>query len=608
MLALLSFQLVRVQQEIRWENQFHSHVEKASVFLRAKIEIARQSLVVCRSLINASSVVTRREFRVFTHPLLQTNPYLYALEWLPRVPHHQRVAFENSAKAEGLAGFRIQEKMTARTLIPARERAEYFPIYFAEPFSNNKSILGYDPGSDPTRRATLNAARDSGQARATEKIHLVQDRPDQAAVLIALPVYKSEITPPTPASRQDQLKGFVLGAFRVQDMFHKILDPFLIQDTDLAIVQGEESNPEDYLFGKLDPGKILKKRERLDFFGQEWKLIWQGGGKFAAGENPNLPYAVGGAVLFAVGLLAWGFETNLARVRIQTLFDTTVDGIITIDTHSRIRTFNPAAEKLFGYAKEEVIGKKVMLLMPSSYAPSHEAGIKRYLKTGEKRLIGNLVQVIGRKKDGTEFPIELGVSEIRMVGTRLFTAIVRDISAHKKLEKELEALSHTDGLTGINNRRFFDLELEKEWKRSTRDTQPLSLILLDIDNFKNFNDTYGHVQGDVCLKAVAKAINNCLHRAGDFLARYGGEEFVVLLPGVDLENAVTLAETIRRAVELLSIENRGSQASQFVTVSLGVATVQETQDKKNRVLVEAADKALYRAKNSGKNRTESIEI
>jgi len=165
----------------------------------------------------------------------------------------------------------------------------------------------------------------------------------------------------------------------------------------------------------------------------------------------------------------------------------------------------------------------------------------------------------------------------------------------------LENISSRDGLTGIYNRRRFDEALSTEWNRARRTNQPLSLIMLDLDFFKQYNDRYGHLYGDECLKAVAKTLSTTLKRAADFVARYGGEEFVALLPETPLEKAIFMAEKIRKKVESLHIEHEDSTLSPQVTVSIGVASTIPKQKADYNMLIEKADHALYDAKQSGRN-------
>lgn len=172
----------------------------------------------------------------------------------------------------------------------------------------------------------------------------------------------------------------------------------------------------------------------------------------------------------------------------------------------------------------------------------------------------------------------------------------------KQLNQQLQQLSRIDGLTSIHNRRSFDECLDKEWRRLRREQQPLSIILCDVDHFKQYNDTYGHQAGDTCLQEVALAIDKSVKRPADMVARYGGEEFVVLLPNTPLPGATHIAEMIRTAIEVLRIPHKASSASDQVTLSLGVAAVIPNTQQTYTELLEAADAALYRAKQQGRNR------
>ncbi len=166
----------------------------------------------------------------------------------------------------------------------------------------------------------------------------------------------------------------------------------------------------------------------------------------------------------------------------------------------------------------------------------------------------------------------------------------------------LNELSLTDALTGLANRRCFQEALQTEWRRAMRNGHSLTLVMADIDSFKQFNDTYGHVAGDECLVRVAALVQSPLMRSSDLAARYGGEEFVVLLPGTDLDGGVHLAEEIRRAVAGLEIPNEGAAAGAHITMSFGVASVVPRLEIPELDLVCAADKALYMAKEGGRNR------
>ena len=167
---------------------------------------------------------------------------------------------------------------------------------------------------------------------------------------------------------------------------------------------------------------------------------------------------------------------------------------------------------------------------------------------------------------------------------------------------ELEKLATTDGLTQIANRRIFDTVLAQEWKRLMRSQSPLSIILIDVDFFKRYNDTYGHQSGDECLKKIAQAIASVVKRQGDLVARYGGEEFVVILPATDVPGAVRVAEEIRRAVAEANLEHRTSTVREIVSLSQGIASIIPRLDTTPDELIAAADEALYYAKSRGRDR------
>ncbi|MBU0465370.1 MAG: diguanylate cyclase [Proteobacteria bacterium] len=178
------------------------------------------------------------------------------------------------------------------------------------------------------------------------------------------------------------------------------------------------------------------------------------------------------------------------------------------------------------------------------------------------------------------------------------------VRTHIQLKRKtdlLDRMALLDGLTGIPNRRNFDVTLEKEISRSARSKSFLSLILMDIDFFKKYNDHYGHVAGDSCLRQVAKAVEGVKKRDSDFAARYGGEEFAMILPGADMKGAMQLAEDVRCAVAALNIQHTTSDVAEYVSLSLGVATILPDQKMSPVDLIKAADKSLYQAKANGRN-------
>jgi diguanylate cyclase (GGDEF)-like protein/PAS domain S-box-containing protein len=313
--------------------------------------------------------------------------------------------------------------------------------------------------------------------------------------------------------------------------------------------------------------------------------------------------------------------------QLNTILDTVVDSIITTDTAGTILSFNTSAEKTFGYPASEVIGKSINILMPSQYRETHSQFMSHRDSKTENRIIGVSREVFGQRKDGSTFPIEIALGKATITaGQVVYTGIIRDITKRKHTEielkkyreeleeqvvqrtaalaqanRKLEQLAREDALTGIANRRVFDEVLTQEVRRAKRNKKPLSLIICDIDYFKNYNDTYGHLAGDKCLQKVAKTIESGFQRAGELVARYGGEEFAIILPLLEKEAAIERAENLRLAIWNLNLPHESSEIAQQLTVSLGVATATNDTPMTLQQLVNAADNALYQAKHHGRN-------
>jgi diguanylate cyclase (GGDEF)-like protein len=177
-----------------------------------------------------------------------------------------------------------------------------------------------------------------------------------------------------------------------------------------------------------------------------------------------------------------------------------------------------------------------------------------------------------------------------------------------RLNNELEALSQLDSLTQIYNRRSFNEMATQQWSQSKRQQQPVSLLMIDVDHFKLYNDHYGHPAGDACLKKITQAIKSCLHRTTDIFGRYGGEEFIVLLPDTDMQGAYCVAQAINAAICQLVIPHSTSPTSMYVTASIGGATCSRISSHSLDELIKHADRALYKAKRSGRNRSLIEEV
>ncbi len=298
------------------------------------------------------------------------------------------------------------------------------------------------------------------------------------------------------------------------------------------------------------------------------------------------------------------------------------DNFITrVDSKGIILYVNDTSKKIFGLSPQECIGLSAFDFIHPDDREKTKAAFAKWVRdrilstTFENRQVSRTSQVHYMRWNIKLYydenynliainSIASDFTDLKLAEDTLVAEMDRRMEFSRQLEeanRQLKRLTLIDGLTSIANRRYFDEFLEKEWQRNMRDNKPVSLIMGDIDFFKKYNDRYGHQAGDDCLKQVAAILNNIAKRPGDLAARYGGEEFAVVLSGTDLKQAGVLAENANKKLRKIRIPHSDSQAADFVTLSLGVASIIPKHGTKSYDLVKAADKALYKAKNSGRN-------
>ena len=297
-----------------------------------------------------------------------------------------------------------------------------------------------------------------------------------------------------------------------------------------------------------------------------------------------------------------------------------------LDHECRVIVWNRACERLTGVAAQDVMGTRdhwqafydePRLCLADVLAQGRAAELDTlYPFHTEPSDLGHGVRAENwcvMPRVGKRHYLAIDAGPIYAADGQLIAVIetLRDITEQKLAQTALERLATLDGLTGIANRRAFDDRLQHEWSRAGRANAPLSLILADVDYFKRYNDVYGHQGGDDCLKAVAAVFQRLAFRSADLAARYGGEEFAIILPSTDLEGALQVGERIRAEVEAMALPHAGSEAAQWVTLSVGVATLYPDAGARTGLpgaLVSLADQALYRAKDGGRNRVVEASV
>jgi diguanylate cyclase (GGDEF)-like protein/PAS domain S-box-containing protein len=287
-----------------------------------------------------------------------------------------------------------------------------------------------------------------------------------------------------------------------------------------------------------------------------------------------------------------------SQAHVQALINAAMNGIVTLDTAGHMLEVNPACERLFGFSATELCGSHLSMLINNLPARPQDLALAQ---GGQ--------EFGARHRDGHELAVHLSVAEVKTDTTHLFIGIITDFSERKRQEMRLRQAnellarqSTTDGLTGVGNRRLFDQALQIEWQRSARSGKPLAMLLVDLDHFKQYNDHYGHVAGDDCLRRVATLLRSCVGRGSESVCRYGGEEFAVLLVDTDLAGAQVVAQRCLDSVRLAAIEHAASPVRHSVSLSIGVAALVGDAQRPAQGLIEASDSALYEAKQGGRAR------
>jgi diguanylate cyclase (GGDEF)-like protein/PAS domain S-box-containing protein len=294
-----------------------------------------------------------------------------------------------------------------------------------------------------------------------------------------------------------------------------------------------------------------------------------------------------------------------SEARKGAMLEAALDCIITIDAEERVLEWNPAAERTFGYSRDEAMGQPLSnLIIPEGMRMAHEVGIAHFHATGEGPVLSKRVEVPGVRKDGTELPLELTAVPIQVGGRTMFTAYLRDLTERRRLEAEREAAlreaqdrADRDPLTGLLNHRAFHKRLEEEAERIPQGGPSLTVVMMDLDNFKFFNDVYGHTVGDDVLRRVAGRLQSICD-IGDCIARFGGDEFALLISGDASETAEDFEARLRTGLGDIVFSPSGQSMDIPITVSFGVAQLGRF-DADWREAVHQADERLRRAKTGG---------
>lgn len=645
--AAAFYGLVRYQRQ-RVEYEFERDAANRVQAVRHAMEMSVGAVESLAALYAASSEVEHDEFNRFVRPLLAREPGLRAMAWAPMVSRSDRARFVRKMQA-AVPGFRIRERAPDGRLVPAAARPFYLPVLYEAPLAGNKRAIGFDSASEARRRKAAERARDTGKPAATTRVRLVQGNANGYTFIVFVPVYRHSMPLNTVAQRRAAFSGVVAGIYRSAEIVERSLSYLEPASINLRMYQGVKPAKGALLYYRPanarqgttsagpgahvddDPGSRPRKLAHFMLAGLPWTLLLTPGrGAYAtdAGWPAWATLAAGLAftllaVLYLEGLRSRALELNAEiadRKRtesslhlFQSLINRFGEVVYIVDPASaRFLYVNRAGSEALGYDRDALLALRAIDVAGAADHPWSMDEWESWVKGLETNSF-QIVEGMHRRSDGTRYPVEINASLIEEEGQKFIVAIAEDITelkqeqaSLKRAKADLERLSREDGLTGIANRRHFDEYLAEEWERAARNGTELSVVIADIDHFKDYNDCYGHLAGDNCLRRIAQAFSAAVERPADLVARFGGEELAVVLPETSAAGARRVAEKIRCAVEALGIAHRASGVSSIVTISLGVGTAAPRENGASDGFLHEVDGALYRAKQHGRNRTEVL--
>ncbi|GAA4648728.1 hypothetical protein GCM10023116_10010 [Kistimonas scapharcae] len=450
------------EEENQWEQDFKNQSFQLMAAAENGLKQIENTLTHLTAFAASHDSIARNTFTHIAQPVWRENNDIQAVEWIPRVPHAQRDAMEKAIRDNGFPTFRFTERNQDNQLVTAGKRDVYYPVYYLEPHKGNEAAMGFDLGSNIARLTAINNARDTGKTSASSPINLLQANSQHRGILLFSPVFSGDNRSP------ETFRGSMLIVLNMNTWFSSLWrDHHLSLPSHVTLVDISDTDTPHNLvsFPDTASGTLAEKHLRVSrlipLADRRWQLVIE------ATEKPLSHHMVAGggagALFLSMAVLTLVIRQAINRKQlvektviertqqlieakerteherrfVTSILDNTLDGIITINAKGMIASFNKGAQTIFGYTPEEVRHQNVKMLMPEPYHSQHDGYLANYLKTGDAKVIGIGRDVIGLRKNGEEFPLWLGISEIESGGETLFIGMVRDCTEKKQAEDKL---------------------------------------------------------------------------------------------------------------------------------------------------------------------------
>lgn len=604
---------------------------RASLFWPARIALVLLLLVLCgASLMLWHQLEKEQQVRLRERVAYQAQNLAQQLE---NVLHSEVEGLGRIARLWNSLGRLYREDWEVETTQTLRAFPAYQAIQWVGPdlkmrwllpLEGNEAAVGFRLPADHPNYPLVLQARDSGEQRFSNSFELVQGG---RGFILYTPLYLRD------SQGKRRFDGLLQGVFRVEPLMEQLLGQLDGSSFSLRLLENDH-----VLYSRERPGTLVDMTQEIPvrlLNNDSFRLQLSPTESLLQKISNPLPQVVLAACLTISLLLVSALALALdnarraqalqrvnrrlqveasrreeserhlreSRERLQLVLDLTDsshDGLFIFDVQSReLLHMNQTTYAALGYRAEQFA--ELLREHPEQLLPGYHTWLEQ-VRSAQQDNQSRIFQREFCRRDGSRQPAEINTQLVRLGEREYLIAVSRDNSERLELEARLQRLSQQDGLTGLYNRRFFDQQLQGEWRRLRRIDAPLTLLMVDIDHFKAFNDSLGHLAGDDALRQVGKALQQSLHREGDVACRYGGEEFAVLLVNTSLDGGEHVAARIHDLIENLAIAHPHSPHGRL-TLSIGLAVVEPVTEENPGTLVKRSDLALYQAKHQGRNRT-----
>lgn len=619
-LSAACWQFALVREDARLSRRFELHAAEAKTALEDRFRAYQQVLRGGAALFSTAGVVTRQDWHNYVSQLEVNTHYpgIQGIGFAVQLSHDSLSGHVAEVRADGFPTYQVHP------LDPDRAPTA---IVFLEPFdARNRRAFGFDMYSNPVRREAMARARDSGEPALSGQVTLLQETEidPQPGTLLYFPLYRHGAARATVEERRLALMGWVYSPFRMRDLMHGILGETL---ADISLQVYSDPTATEPMFATNGRNSRAAPRFRRDqniqLAGQVWRMSLASHPQFSGGllSFANLVLMAGLLLTLAVGAVVAGLSG--ARRRAQSLAEEMTDSlqrtemhqsailrhaptaIVTTEPDGTIRSLNPAAERLLGYAESELAGRRSLdalhdpdeLMVPRPGGHGVARGLEALLvraRCGEPEES----EWTYIRKDGGRVPVHLAINAMLDLDGDLdgFLAMAYDISDRVRSQACIQHLAHHDALTDLPNRVLLQDRLDQALRRARRDGTQVAVLMLDLDHFKRINDSLGHHVGDDLLLRVAQRLSSELRQV-DTVARTGGDEFVIVLPGV--KEVADVDQVVEQLLTALGRPMPVDRHEMIVTPSIGICLFPRDGEDP-RTLLKHADTAMYQAKDAGR--------